>query len=240
MKDKVVYTKNDIKIEPLPSTRIKDLTGKNFDKWYVIGYAGNNKDGKSLWWCVCQCNNNKVYKIVGTELTREKTKSCGCNVTKSNQQRAFINKYANSFGLTRYSYDRICRIYKNMCHRCNNPEDKDYNHYGARGISICEEWMNNKNSFIEWCINNGYDDNLTIERIDVNDDYKPSNCTWIAMIQQASNKTTTKYVLYNGKEMKLIDLLKEIGCTTHKEQNKVRCRIFRYGWHIEKAIKEYI
>ena len=234
------YTKDEIHIEKIPSTRVKDLSGRNFGKWHVIGYAGNNDDHKSMWWCFCECNKDIFYKIVGTELSRNKTTSCGCNIIESNKQRSFINKNAQFFGLTRNSYDRICRIHKHMCRRCTDPSDKDYPHYGGRGISVCNEWMNNKDYFIEWCVNNGYDDSLTIERVDVNKDYMPSNCTWITMIEQAANKTTTKYVLYHGEEIKLIDLLKSIGCNTHKEQNKVRCRIFRYGWPVERAIKEYI
>ena len=240
MENKIIYAKNEVKVEKIPSTRIKDLTGKYFDKWYVVGYAGNNHEHKSLWWCVCKCDDAKFYKIVGTELSRGRTKSCGCNITESNQQRAFIEQYANSYGLTKESYRRLYKIHYKMCQRCYNPKDKDYPHYGERGICICDEWHHDIDSFIGWCVDNGYEDSLTIERINVDDDYKPSNCMWITFLQQASNKTTTKYVVYKGNKIKLIDLLKEIGCKTHSEQNKVRARIFRYGWSVEKAIKEYV
>lgn len=240
MTEQNIYTKEDVEIKNILSTRIKDLTGEHFGKWDVLGYAGNNNDNKSLWWCVCRCNDTKFYKIVGTELSRGKTTSCGCNVVEENKRRAFIEQYANSYGLTKESYKRIYRIYNGMNQRCYNTKSKDYAHYGARGIRICQEWKENKDAFIQWCVNNGYKDNLTIERIDVNDDYKPSNCIWITEIEQASNKTTTKYIIYNGEKLKLIDFLRSIGCETHKEQNLVRTRIFRYGWEVEEAIKEYI
>lgn len=240
MNQKIIYTNEEVQIESIPSTRIKDLTGTTFGKWYVVGYAGKNKEHKSLWWCVCECDKEKFYKIVGTELSRGKTTSCGCNIIESNKQRGFIKTVADSFDLTVESYERICRIYKNMCRRCNDHRDKDYPHYGERGINVCEEWMVDRSSFIKWCVENGYNDTLTIERIDVDDDYKPSNCTWVTHFQQASNKTTTKYIDYQGKTLKLIDFLRDIGCSTHKDQNKVRCRIFRYGWPLEDAIKEYV
>lgn len=240
MNNQIIYTKDDVVIKKILSTRIKDLTGKHFDKWYVIGYAGNSNDHKSLWWCVCDCDNTKFYKIVGTELSKGRTKSCGCNITISNKQRSFVEQYANSYGLTQKDYDRLHRIYYNMCKRCNNSTDKDYLHYGQRGIHVCKEWVDNEDEFIKWSSNNGYSNELTIERIDVNDDYKPSNCKWITKYQQASNKTTTKYVTYQGSTIKLIDLLNNIGCKTHKEQNKIRCRIFRYGWSVDDAIREYI
>lgn len=235
-----IYTKEEIKIERLLSTRIKNLTGKTFGKWHVIGYAGNNKDHKSLWWCMCECNQEKFYKIVGSELSRSKTQSCGCGIIESNKQRGFIEAVANSFGLTSESYKRICRIYKNMCRRCYDTKSKDYPNYGEKGINVCKEWLADKTNFIQWCVDNGYNDTLTIERIDVNDGYNPSNCTWVTHFQQASNKTTTKYIDYQGKTLKLIDFLRDIGCSTHKEQNKVRCRLFRYGWSVEDAIKEYV
>jgi hypothetical protein len=127
-----------------------------------------------------------------------------------------------------------------MCQRCNNPQDKDYPHYGARGIRVCKEWSDNIDVFIQWSANSGYKDNLTIERINVDDHYEPANCTWVTRFQQASNKTTTKYITYQGQEFKLIDLLNTIGCNTRKEQNKVRTRIFRYGWSVDNAIKEYV
>lgn len=240
MERKIIYTKEDVQIEQIPSTRIKDLAGKNFGKWNVIGYAGNNNDGKSIWWCVCECDNTKFYKIVGTELSRGKTKSCGCNIIEENKQRAFIEQYANSYGLTTKSYKRIYRIYNHMKQRCYNQKSKDYIHYGARGIRICQEWLEDKDIFVQWCVNNGYDDTLTIERINVNEDYKPSNCMWITKNKQASNKTTTKYITYNGERLKLIDFLQSIGCKTHKEQNLVRSRIFKYGWSVNDAIKEYL
>lgn len=86
---------------------------------------------------------------------------------------------------------RLFKIWQGMRQRCNNPKDKDYPSYGGRGIRICKEW-NRSASFMEWAINNGYSDDLTIDRIDVNGNYEPSNCRWATYTQQARNKRMQK------------------------------------------------
>lgn len=75
-----------------------------------------------------------------------------------------------------------------MMSRCYRPKDIHYNAYGKRGITVCEEWKNKPKAFIEWALANGYSDDLTIERINVNGNYDPSNCTWIPMAKQYKNK----------------------------------------------------
>jgi hypothetical protein len=83
---------------------------------------------------------------------------------------------------------RLYGCYKSMMSRCYRPKDIHYNAYGKRGITVCGEWKNNPKAFIGWALANGYSDDLTIERINVNGDYEPSNCTWIPMSEQYKNK----------------------------------------------------
>ena len=235
-KDKNIFTKDDIVIIPIPSTRIKDLTGKHFGRWYVIGYAGNNYKHKSLWWCICECNPNKVYKVVGTALTRGKTKSCGCNITKANKDRAIRPKKAQELKTDEKTLNRILHIFNGMHDRCYNANSKDYMNYGGRNIAICSEWNDDKYSFVIWDLNNGYQNNLTIERINVNEDYSPQNCCWKTFEEQNNNKTTTRYVAYNGVTWRFMDLMRELGFDSKRISNKIRSRIFRYGWDVERAI----
>lgn len=92
----------------------------------------------------------------------------------------------------RYSKDkRLYSIYTNMKTRCYNAGNPTYEHYGKRGIRMCKEWLDSYKAFEKWAFDNGYEDGLTIERVDVNGNYCPDNCKWITPEEQAANKTTT-------------------------------------------------
>lgn len=106
------------------------------------------------------------------------------------------------------STDRIHHIWLAMYYRCYNENNHAYKNYGARGITVCDEWQSFEN-FYNWAKSNGYQDNLTIERIDVNGNYEPSNCTWISMEEQAKNKQNTLKVQYKNKETRLKDVAKK-------------------------------
>lgn len=92
-----------------------------------------------------------------------------------------------------------------MTQRCNNPHNSAYKYYGARGISVCKEWLRFE-SFYEWAINNGYKDGLTIERINVNGNYEPSNCKWIPQREQFYNMRKTKFINLYGKRISLSEI----------------------------------
>lgn len=98
-----------------------------------------------------------------------------------------------------------------MKQRCYNPNNKDYYNYGARGVRVCEEWKNNYLNFHNWAYCNGYNDDLSIDRIDVNGSYKPSNCRWVNKDIQANNKVCTIYIDYNGESITLSQLSKITG-----------------------------
>lgn len=99
---------------------------------------------------------------------------------------------------------RLKRILSNMLTRCYNPKVPKYKSYGARGITVCDEWKNNHNAFYDWAINNGYQDNLTIDRIDVNGNYDPSNCRFITATEQARNKRNSIKIKFNDIELPLM------------------------------------
>lgn len=96
------------------------------------------------------------------------------------------------------SNTRLYNIYDNMKSRCYRKSNTEYKRYGARGITVCEEWLDDFMNFYNWAINNGYDDNLSIDRIDTNGNYEPSNCRWATPREQANNTRMTKFITFNG------------------------------------------
>ena len=140
---------------------------------------------------------------------------------------------------------RLNRAYRNMKARCYNPNVESYCNYGARGITVCEEWLNSKMiktnhgtqslgwlSFKEWAMKNGYNDNLTIDRIDNNKGYSPENCRWVDRKVQANNRNFCRYITYKGKTQNLKQWCEELNLN----YKAVHRRIKVLHWSIEKAL----
>lgn len=162
-------------------SKINDLTGQKYGKLTVIKYCGSNKRGRALWLCQCDCGNTKV--ILGNSLLSKLTLSCGC-----------YNKEHSKNIHTKHnlSYSKLYKVWGGMKTRCYNPKFMYYSNYGGRGITICDEWLNNFKTFYEWAINNGYKEGLTIDRINNDGIYEPSNCRWITRAEQNRNQRKTK------------------------------------------------
>lgn len=156
--------------------KLIDLHGKKYGRLQVLEIAGK-KGCETTWLCKCDCGNHVI--VTGGNLRAGRTQSCGCyNSEKSRKRRL-------KHGLTG---KRLNRIWKNMKTRCYNPNSNNYKYWGARGITICNEWKNSFEKFMEWALANGYEDNLTIDRIDVNGNYEPQNCRWVTMKIQNNNR----------------------------------------------------
>jgi hypothetical protein len=161
----------------------KDLVGKRFGKLVVLDDYKTDKNRKTYWLCQCDCGNKKY--IYRQNLIKGKVKSCGCIVRTINN----------------LSKTRIYKIWCKMKERCYNSNHHEYYNYGGKGIAICDEWHDFMN-FYDWAINNGYEDSLTIDRINSNLGYSPSNCRWATKSQntasanKGSHRRKTKFMYY--------------------------------------------
>lgn len=104
---------------------------------------------------------------------------------------------------------RLYKIFSMMKDRCYNPKSSAYPYYGGKGITICREWIDDFMNFYNWAMANGYKENLTIERINVNGNYEPDNCEWIPQKEQMRNRTNSHFVQYNGETMTLTEASKK-------------------------------
>lgn len=162
---------------------VTDITNCRFGKLLVLERCGSDNFSRALWLCKCDCGNTKIVR--GNHLIQGGTTSCGCVVKEMNKARTVYKGKKNPH------HKRLHSIWRSMKLRCYYEKHNSYKYYGGRGISICEEWRNNFNVFCDWALGNGYADDLTIDRIDVNGNYEPSNCRWATWAEQGKNKRNT-------------------------------------------------
>lgn len=165
-----------------------DITGKRFGRWTVIRKDDpviKNGCCNHVWICKCDCGT--IRPVLQHSLVTGRSKSCGC------YSRDKTHQLHTKHGM---STTRIYGIWNSMKGRCLNHNDQDYPNYGGRGISVCDEWLNSFEEFYKWAIRNGYQEEktdkgvniLTLDRIDVNGDYEPTNCRFVTNSVQAKNK----------------------------------------------------
>lgn len=130
--------------------------------------------------------------------------------------------------------DRLYHIYISMVVRCTRPEHPTYKHYGARGIKVCDEWLENNLSFFEWAMSNGYKEDLTLDRIDVNGDYSPNNCRWADWLTQNNNLRSNRIIIANGESHTLAQWSRITGLMPRTIANRIDIQ----GWTAEKALTE--
>ena len=157
----------------------QDLTGQRFGRLTVLERA-EDKGNMTRWLCRCDCGKETV--VYASNLRRGYTASCGCYRKEKEEERAEGRKTHGC------EPKRLYRIWSGMKSRCYDPNVKSYRHYGGRGITICDEWRDNFEAFRDWAFANGYCDDLSIDRIDGNGNYEPSNCRWATNSEQVSNR----------------------------------------------------
>lgn len=162
-------------------SRAIDLAGKRFGALTVIRMVPKEKRGegykqKLMYW-ECKCDCGAELNISAQSILRENRRSCGCQIHKRHPKRDGGRPY---------------KIFQGMKSRCYNKNATGYKNYGGRGISICDEWLNDFWAFHAWALSSGYDEGLTIDRIDNDKGYCPENCRWATKAEQNRNKRTVK------------------------------------------------
>lgn len=210
--------------------RLIDLTGQRFGRLVILKRIGVSTSGKPLWLCKCDCGNES--EVNSNSLKNGYTKSCGC--LRKETTATTSKKYTSTHGLSREKSGRktrLFRIWRGIKYRCLVPTSKDYPNYGAKGITICDEWKDDFKAFHDWAMNNGYKSNLTIDRKENTGNYEPSNCRWVTTKQQNRNQSQTIYLHLNGK----IKSLGEWSEITGINIETLRGRKSR-GWSDEKTL----
>jgi hypothetical protein len=152
------------------------LSNKKFGKWLVLQQSGNTKGGSAIWKAICDCGN--IGYPIGSDLRAGKSISCGC------EQKKFAKERFTTHGQTK---TRLYRIWKNIHTRCTNKNIPSAKNYSLKNIDFCDEWKSFQ-TFKTWAELNGYNDSLSIDRIDNSKGYSPENCRWATALQQSINR----------------------------------------------------
>ena len=201
-----------------------DLTGKRFGRLTVVERSSEKRKRRGTFW-VCKCDCGNVVVVPRCHLIDGHTKSCGCyHKDRLHEPRPSVSKHY-------LSKSRIYRIWSGMIDRSTNPKSNGYKNYMGRGIGICEEWKTFTN-FRDWAFSHGYADNLSIDRIDNNGNYEPSNCRWVDAKTQGRNTRANVFVTYKGETHTLVEWSEIKGIP----YNRVHQRI-KSGWSFEDSIE---
>lgn len=184
--------------------KFRDLTGERFSRLLVVSLADDYVSPKGYhkkrWKCKCDCGKEII--VWSGNLLSGHTKSCGC-----------IHEEKLALGNIKHglSHSRIYNIWAGIIDRCENPKSQYYYAYGGKGVAICPEWRNSPAAFYQWAISHGYDDSLSIDRIDNDGDYCPENCRWATRLEQANNTSRNRRIEYNGEIKTLAQWARDVG-----------------------------
>ena len=199
---------------------MEDLTGKRYGRLTVTGFSRCEKVSSSqyryYWNCLCDCGTEK--EILVNSLRSGATRSCGCLCKE---------RHIKKHGM---STTRLFWVWHGMMERCSNKKSLSYKHYGGKGIQVCDEWKDST-AFIKWALENGYKDNLTIDRIDSNKNYEPDNCRWVGWKVQANNTSRNHYLTINGETKTLAQWSEFYGVPYKYVHKRVSL-----GWTYEEAV----
>lgn len=212
-------------------SKLIDLTGRKLGRLTVVERCGTAPSGHALWYCKCDCGN---YHTITSNRLHSGTKSCGClqrersSVCAKERKGVSVRKrYAIG-----YEHHRLHQCYRDMLNRCYKPNNKRFERYGNRGIRVCSEWLNDFYSFRDWALANGYNDSLTLDRIDVNGNYEPNNCRWATSKMQNNNRANNRIVQYNGETMTLHELSEKYNVDYRTLWQRINL-----GWSIAAAVE---
>lgn len=192
----------------------KELKGQRFGKLLVIeedGRIGSNV----AWICKCDCGN--VTRVRANSLLTGNTTSCGCGRIEAITKHNMTNT-------------KLFNVWRTMKERCNNKSYRQYKDYGGRGISLCDEWEEFK-PFMEWSLENGYKEGLSIDRIDNDGNYCPENCRWTTVRVQSRNRRANRILEYGGEKHCVAEWSEILGVRA----NTIFWRLSQ-GWSTEEAL----
>jgi hypothetical protein len=196
--------------------------GDNFGRWQVIDGPDQDDPNHPKWFCECECGTQKWIRA--DQLRNGRSTSCGC----------FMREKATVHGDNRVgNRTKLYRVWTTMLDRCYSLKSHRYHSYGARGIKVCQDWQDYA-TFKTWALSSGYQDGLTIERVDVDGNYTPENCTWIPVGRQQRNTQKTLWVTAWGEAKALPDWIEDERCSC--KYLTVYMRLNKYGWSPEEAI----
>lgn len=227
-----------VNYETLRTKRIRDCgcgtymlekhIGEKYNHFTVVNCIRKRMSGKINIVAICKCSCGN-YREIPVSLLKNRY-SCGCvRCYKPNKEKNKSKTKQKNIPC------RLKRIYSKMKDRCYNNKAKDYKWYGLKGITICDEWLQDINNFKKWALENGYNESLTIDRIDSSKNYCPENCRWATMREQQNNRSNN--VKYEYKNLKLT--LAEISRLENFNYNTLCSRI-RNGMSLDEALSKPI
>lgn len=188
-------------------------------KLTIVNREKNNDKGQTMWRCKCECGGEIIG--IGYRIKSGRIKSCGCMKA--------VPEFRHG-----ETQSRLYRIWCNIKTRCSCKSAEYYKNYGARGISVCDEWRLSYTAFRDWALSAGYEDNLTIDRINANGNYEPSNCRWATWKEQENNSSHNVNISYNNKTMTLHQWSEELNIP----YDTLRSRVRRRGWSVKRAFTQ--
>jgi hypothetical protein len=205
----------------------KDQIGKKFGRLTVLALAEPMRyPGVTVSYlhCRCECGNEKTVRW--SHLLRGKIQSCKCLQTERVQAQADRRRIDPELR-------RIRNAWKSMIHRCYSPSQESYVNYGAKGVRVCDQWQS-RDGFKRFLRDMGLPPTRdhSIDRIDANGNYEPTNCRWATCIEQARNKRNTVFLEFNGVKKPLVEWAEEIGLAPRTLHN----RVFLLGWTVAEAL----
>ena len=186
--------------------------------------------GESCWMCRCKCDCGNIKDIAKSGLTTGRTTSCGCYNRRRVHEACSKGNFTNT---------RLYHTWENMKARCLNKNSPEYHNYGGRGITICDEWRDDFLKFRDWAINNGWDEThnkfeISLDRINVNGNYEPSNCRWATYKEQVNNQRRSRRWIYNGVAYTLIEISEKFNINPMA----LRSRLYSQKLDVKTAIEK--
>lgn len=203
--------------------KFQNLVGMKFGRLTVLSLSEKSETAHTFYWkCLCDCGKETL--VLGTSLKSGNTVSCGCYSSEQKSIRSKTHGTGNE--------DRLYRIWSGMKSRCYSVSDHNFCRYGARGIFVDDAWRNDFTEFRKWAIKNGYQHDLSIERIDNDGPYSPDNCRWATKSEQNNNRRSSVYITYNGETFTISEWSKKTGIRPATLARRKRC-----GWSDNDCIE---